>query len=96
MAKGGEHHLMAACGREMSLAQAELSLAQGDKAAAIEKLKTALRFADECVLDMSVNMGGPPDYGPLEECEAAAARCRVELKLADLCPEAIDEARREK
>jgi signal transduction histidine kinase len=73
MAKGGEAYLLAICGREMSLAQAELDLTQGDNAAAIEHMKTALRFADDCVRDMSVNMGGPPDYGPAERCEAAAA-----------------------
>ena len=93
-AKGGEVDVVAFAAREMWLANADLALAQGDNHLAIDDLKNALRSAYELV---KRSWGGPGAMPPgaIPEHEAYAGLLRVEQRLLELSPDAMDEVRRE-
>lgn len=83
-------------GSEASYAKAELELAKGDKDAAVQELRNSLRFAYRFVLDTSVSMGESHIQTIFERSRMAASqRMKVELKLIELSPDAIDDVRSE-
>ncbi len=92
---GGEAHKLFASEREMWLARADLSLVRGDRATAVAQLQSALKAADDCLLGILANFA----YGPIDRHVEHRARqriCEIELKLAELSPEAIDEVPRKR
>lgn len=92
MSRGGEASAFSGCERDMWLAHANLSLARGEKAQAIEELKKALKAADQCVVDSTVNVSGPGlDFSVINAADDK--RCQIEVKLADLSPDAVNEVR---
>ena len=88
MARGGQASIFYNRGAELCLANADLAFEKRDRAAGIEHLKEGLRFAYECLAAASVSYAYGPESDEPTVVEAAALKCKIELRLADESPEA--------